>query len=577
MTNKLKYRTDVRRSAVVVTLLAISTVFLSWRAIELHILNKDFLQGQGENRYLRVVSVPAHRGKITDRYGEPLAISTPIESVWADPRLLLNNPAQWPNLQQILQLNAKEFKQRLYSHKDKEFVYLKRHVAPDIALKVRNLAIPGVALLREYRRFYPAGEVAAHVVGRTDTDGKGLEGIELAHDEKLRSIPGSKRVIKDRYGRIVENVEQVSEPHPGQDVVLSIDRRIQYLAYRELKAAVIKHQATSGSAVIIDALSGEVLAMVNQPSYNPNNRGNINTQNMRNRAVTDVFEPGSTIKPFVIVAALETGEYEPDTLIDTEPGFIKVGKKIIRDTHNYGEINIAKILQKSSNVGASKIALSIEPQQLWRTLHDVGFGQPTGCNFPGEASGKLSDFSGWKPLERASLSFGYGMSATTLQLAQAYAALAYSRYRQPVTLLRQVSPQNGVDKSNGAPFSQKTIEQIKAMLELVVLKGGTGTKAQVPGYRIAGKTGTVKKTGKNGYLNDSYVSLFAGMAPVSAPRLVMVVMINDPRGEEYYGGSVAAPVFAKVMAGALRMLDVPPDNLPTLKGTRLVALMDHQI
>lgn len=570
-----QHTTDTRRSAIVVVVLMVATLFLMWRAIDLHVFRKDFLQGQGDARYLRVVPVPANRGMITDRHGEPLAISTPVESIWANPKELLQASKQLPKLVGALQIDGAALQRRLLALKDKEFIYLKRWAAPDVVAKVMALGIPGVALQSEYRRYYPSGEVTAHVVGFTNIDDQGQEGVELAYDSHLRSRSGSKLVIKDRLGQIVENVELVNDPRPGEDLVLSIDRRIQYLAYRELKAAVIKHNADAGTAVVLDAKTGEILAMVNQPAYNPNNRSDLDTAHLRNRAVTDVFEPGSTVKPFIIAAALESGDYQPTTMIDTNPGLMRVGKKIIRDIRNYGRINVATVIKKSSNVGASKIALSLDPRRLWQTLAGVGFGELSGSGFPGEVKGQLTDFGRWRPIERATLSFGYGMSVTALQLARAYAVFASDKQLPKSTLLRKIYPENAAQYDTRSMLSRKTIMQVRAMLESVVTNGGTGSRARVPGYRIAGKTGTVKKIANGEYLDDSYLAVFAGIAPVSDPRLVMVVMIDEPRGEQYYGGAVAAPVFSKVIGGALRMLDVPPDNFPTLKGTRL-ALMDER-
>jgi cell division protein FtsI (penicillin-binding protein 3) len=476
-----------------------------------------------------------------------------------------------------LNIDINELQQQLASHAGKEFMYLKRQVIPEVAQKVRQLKIPGVFLTQEDRRYYPAGEVTAHVVGFTNIDDVGQEGVELALDERLRGKPGSKRVIKNRLGQVVEEVELVSSPQHGEDVVLTIDRRIQYLAYRELKAAVQKRRAESGSIVILDAHNGEILAMVNQPSYNPNNRDELQLDHLRNRAITDVFEPGSTVKPFTVAAALQSGKYQPRTIVDTSPGLYRVGNKVIRDFRNYGAIDVATVIQKSSNVGASKLALSIEPKTLWKVFAGAGFGETTGVRFPGESTGLLSDFYSWRDIERATLSYGYGLSVTPLQLARAYTLFANKGSLKPVTLVRRTDSQ--LDPSlyyeTDPVVSQATIKQVRAMMQSVVDDGGTGTRAQVPGYHIAGKTGTVKKSAQGGYLDDSYVSLFAGMAPASNPQLIMVVVVNNPRGEEYYGGAVAAPVFSRVMAGTLRLLDIPPDDLPSLHGTQ-VALLDGQ-
>jgi len=546
------------------------TVLLMWRAVDLHVFNKDFLQQQGDARYLRVVPVPAHRGMITDRFGEPLAISTPVASVWANPKELRQHQEQWQTLANALQIDAGDIAELMKERGDKEFVYLKRQVNPDVAQRLKTLNIPGVDFQREYRRYYPAAEVTSHLLGFTNIDDQGQEGLELAYDGILKGTPGANRVIKDRLGRVVETVERVSEPRPGQDVILSIDRRIQYLAYRELKAAVVKHQAKAGSAVVMDAKTGEILAMVNQPAFNPNNRKELQGgDSLRNRALTDVFEPGSTIKPFTVAAVLEGGRYTPNTMVDTSPGMLRLGGRLIRDVHDYGNIDVSTIIQKSSNVGASKLALSMEPRKLWNVLAGVGFGFESGSGFPGESPGNLSDYSGWRQIETASMSFGYGLSVTAVQLARAYAVFANDGFLPPVSLLRTV---HGVEKTAQTYqriFSARTARQVRAMLELVVQDGGTGTKARVPGYRIAGKTGTVRKVGPDGYEDGAYLSVFAGMAPASNPRLIMVVMVDDPQGKQYYGGLVAAPVFSTVMAGALRIMDIPPDDLPQANEPRL--------
>ena len=563
---------DIKKWRVVFVslLLLLVTLSLMGRAVDLHVLNKDFLQQQGDARYLRVEPVPAHRGMITDRNGEPLAISTPVASVWANPKELLQHPHQWRALASVLQLDVNDMMEQVRTRRDKEFAYLKRHVTPDVVQRLQALEIAGVDFQGEYHRYYPAAEVTAHLLGFTNIDDQGQEGLELAFDDILKGTPGANRVIKDRLGRVVETVERVSEPSPGQNVILSIDRRIQYLAYRELKAAVVNHQAESGSAVVLDAKTGEILAMVNQPAFNPNNRRDVQgMDSLRNRALTDVFEPGSTIKPFTVAAALEAGLYAPNTLIDTSPGLFRVGGKMIRDIHDYGLIDIATVIQKSSNVGASKLALSMEPRQLWDVLAGVGFGFGSGSGFPGETPGNLSDYSGWHKIETATMSFGYGLSVNSLQLARAYAVFANDGYLPPVSLLRTVHKVEKNAQTSQRIFSARTTRQVRSMMEMVVQEGGTGTKAKVPGYRVAGKTGTVRKVGANGYEDGAYLSIFAGMAPASNPRLIMVVMIDNPQGKEYYGGLVAAPVFSKVMAGALRILDVPPDDLPTLDGAKL--------
>ncbi|KPJ93222.1 MAG: cell division protein [Gammaproteobacteria bacterium SG8_15] len=569
---------DKQRMAMLALMLAFITFMLVWRAVDLHVVSKEFLQNQGDARYLREVSVPADRGMVVDRNGEALAISTPVDSVWANPKELIKARGDWVRLCVVLNLDINELQQLLANHSSKEFVYLKRHVIPEIAQRVEALKVPGVFLTRENRRYYPAGEVTAHVLGFTNIDDRGQEGVELAMDEWLRGTPGSKRVIKDRLGQIVEEVEQVRLPQRGHDVVLTIDRRIQYLAYRELKTAVQKHHAQSGSAVILDARNGEILAMVNQPSYNPNNRDALQLDHLRNRAVTDVFEPGSTVKPFTVAAALQSGKYKPQTIVDTTPGLYRVGRKVIRDFRNYGAIDVATVIQKSSNVGASKLALAIEPRILWGIFAGAGFGETTGVSFPGESTGLLSDHYSWRDIERATLSYGYGMSVTALQLARAYTLFANDGSIKPVTLVR--NNQYGDDPSRyyraEAVLNETTVKQVRHMMQLVVQDGGTGMNAQVPGYKIAGKTGTVKKSGDGGYIEDSYLSVFAGIAPATNPRLVMVVMVNEPQGKEYYGGDVAAPVFARVMSGALRLLDVPPDDLPSLQRAHIALLEGMQ-
>jgi len=565
---------DKQRLAIISLLLVFLTFVLVWREIDLHVVSKDFLKTQGDARYLREVTEPADRGMILDRNGEPLAISTPVLSVWANPQELIKARGDWARLCAVLNIDTKELQQQLADHSSKEFVYLKRHVIPEIADRINKMNISGVFLTREYRRYYPAGEVTAHVVGFTNIDDNGQEGVELAMDKKLRGIPGVKRVIKDRLGQIVEEVEQVKLPQHGEDVVLTIDRRIQYLAYRELKSAVQSNHADSGTAVILDAQSGEILAMVNQPAYNPNNRDNVPVERMRNRAITDVFEPGSTVKPFTVAAALESGKFKPRSIIDTSPGLLRVGHKIIHDARNYGAIDIGTIIQKSSNVGASKLALSIDAGNLWNIFAGAGFGEPTGVSFPGESTGLLSDHYSWHEIERATLSYGYGLSVTALQLARAYTIFANDGSLKPVSLLRNTHQHKDYSLyyQTESVLHPATIRSVRAMMQKVVDEGGTGVHAQIPGYTVAGKTGTVKKSADGGYKDDSYLSVFVGMAPASNPRLIMVVMVDEPRGDEYYGGVVAAPVFSHVMAGALRLMDIAPDDVPAVQGAHIAML-----
>ncbi|HEY5720262.1 MAG TPA: penicillin-binding protein 2, partial [Gammaproteobacteria bacterium] len=482
------------RRATMLGLLLAGMGALVWRAVELQLDHSAFLRGQGEARHLRVVTVPAHRGMLTDRHGEPLAISTPVDSVWANPAELAPARARLPELARLLGLPVDGLVQLLAARGQREFVYLRRHVDPETARAVVALGLPGVALQREYRRFYPAGEVAGHLVGFTNIDDAGQEGIELAFDQHLRATPGSKRVIRDRLGHIVDQVGNVTAAQPGRDLRLSIDRRIQYLAYRELKAAVLAHQARSGSAVVLDVASGEVLAMVNQPSFNPNNRRDLSGEHYRNRALTDVFEPGSTLKPITVAAALESGRYRADTPVDTSPGQLRVGRLLVRDVRDFGPIDVATVITKSSNVGASKLALDLPREQLWSLLDRLGFGAPTGSGFPGESAGLLTHHRGWDAVETATLSYGYGLSTTALQLAQAYATLANDGVRVPVTLLATEQPPAGT-----RVLSTATARELVRMMEGVVATGGTATRAAVAGYRVAGKTGTVKKAEAGGY------------------------------------------------------------------------------
>ena len=545
-------------------LLSIYTICMAgllFRAVDLQVLNKEFLQDRGDARALRVVKIPAHRGMITDRNGESLAISTPVNSIWAVPRKVLASNSRLDLLAKYLQMNDEELITLLKDRIGRQFVYLKRHVVPALADEVMILDIPGISLQREYRRYYPAGEVTSHVLGFTNIDDSGQEGLELAYDSWLKGLPGRKRVLKDRLGRVIENIESIRTPDPGKQLVLSIDRRVQYLAYRELKAAVNHYKARAGTLIMLDVNTGEIIAMVGQPSYNPNNRTGLKSGNYRNRALTDVFEPGSTLKPFTIAAALESGLYDLKTTIDTRPGFFKVGDHIIRDHRNYGVLDLATIIKKSSNIGASKIALSLEPHYFWTSLARVGFGQSTGSGFPGEVSGFLNSYNNWSEVEQATMSFGYGMSVTALQLARAYMAFATDGMMLPVSFLKVTEP-----VSASRVFSASVARQVRGMLEAVVQKGGTGYRASIEGYRVAGKTGTVHKTVAGGYSEDRYLSLFAGMAPASKPRLIAVVIIDEPQGDQYYGGLVAAPVFSSVMAGALRLLDIPPDDLSALNG-----------
>ena len=555
-----------RIMVVVGIVFSVASVML-WRAVDLHVFNKDFLQSQGNARYMRTMPVAAHRGVIMDRNGEPLAVSTPVDSVWINPAEFITARASWNKLIKVLSLNPEQLERLVLQKSKREFVYIKRHIRPGLAKEVSDLNLAGVYLQREYRRYYPAGEVATHVVGFTNVDDIGQEGIELAYNDWLQGKPGEKIVIKDRLGRTIKHVESIRSAQPGKDLTLSIDRRLQYLAYRELKRAVMKNKAKSGSAVILDTKTGEVLAMVNQPSYNPNNRSKLDSYRLRNRAVTDVFEPGSSIKPFTIAAALESGKFKANSIIDTSPGYYYIGKYMIKDDRNYGRINFTRILTKSSNVGASKVALALSAKDL-STIHErVGFGYVSGSGFPGEVGGILNEPTEQQVIEKATLSYGYGLSVTALQLVRAYAGIANDGVMPAVSFIR-------VNKSahDTRVFSASHARQIRKMLESVITEDGTGYRAAVAGYQIAGKTGTVKKASGGGYSDDRYVAVFAGMAPASHPRLAMVVDINEPRGNVYYGGKIAAPVFSKVMSGALRLLDIAPDDVTNKSSLHIAGL-----
>jgi len=535
-------------------LLALSLVA---RAVHLQVLNTDFLNQQADTRHLRTEIITAHRGTITDRNGEPLAISTPVDSVWANPKELAMAEEKMPQLAHVLELDEQSMIRQLTFNMNKDFVYLRRHLSPDKASQVMALKLPGVNIQREYRRYYPAGEVVGHLVGFTDIDDKGLEGLELEFNHWLAGESGAKRVLRDRLGRAVENVESIRPPHHGKDLRTSIDLRIQYVAYRALKAAIQANNAESGSIVVLDTHTGEVLAMANQPAYNPNDRSQMLPERYRNRAITDIFEPGSSIKPLIVTAALESGRYRPSSIIDTGPGYVKVGAKTIEDTHNLGRISLTTILARSSNVGATKLAMSLQSDQLWKTMTEFGIGSLTASGFPGESAGTLTHFNHWQPISQATLAYGYGLSVTPLQLAQAYAMLGSNGVMHPVSLLALEQPGAGEQMVN-----RESAAAVRRMLEEVVRPGGTGTGAAVPGYRIAGKTGTSWKFAAGGYSRDKYISIFAGLAPASNPRLAAVIVIDEPSGELYYGGDVAAPVFADIMADSLRLLAVPPDALP---------------
>ena len=545
------------RTAIVGVFFVLAASSLVARAVHLQVFNKEFLNHEADTRHLRTEKISAHRGTITDRNGEPLAISTPVDSIWANPGELATAVDRVPELAAALNIDSQLLMRRLTRSMNKEFVYLRRHLSPDQAHRVLALELPGVNAIREYRRYYPAGEVAGHLVGFTSVDDDGQEGLELEFNHWLSGESGAKRVLKDRLGRSVENVESIRPPNPGKDLRSSIDLRLQYLAYRSLKAAIQEFEADSGSIVVLDVQSGEVLAMVNQPTYNPNDRSQYSAERYRNRAITDIFEPGSSIKPLIMSAALESGQYRPSSVVDTSPGYVVVGAKKIEDHRNLGRVSLTTVMSRSSNVGVTKIAMSLEPDQLWGTMTRFGLGTLTTSGFPGESAGLLTHYNHWQQISQATLAYGYGVSVTPLQLAQAYAVIGSGGISREVSLVALDRAPEGE-----RVISEATAMAVRAMMEEAVRPGGTGVKARVAGYRVAGKTGTAWKFAAGGYSKDKYLSIFAGVAPASDPRLSAVIIIDEPKGKLYYAADVAAPVFADVMSESLRMLAVPPDALP---------------
>lgn len=544
----------------VLTIFGLAACALMWRAVDQQIMERDFLQSEGADRYLDRVDMIGHRGLITDRRGEVLALSTPVDSVAANPRVLRADNQALAPLAKALEISPEDLRQKLARYSKRRFVYLKRRMPPAEAAYVMQVArahdLRGVHLERAYRRYYPTGEVFAHVLGFADHQDAGQEGLELAYDQALSGSAGSKLVLRDGRRRVVDDVENIRSPRDGKNLALSLDGRLQYVAYRELKAAVKRNRAIGGSAVLLDTHTGEVLAMVNQPGFNPNGSRSSKRGRLRNRALTDVFEPGSTMKPFAIAAALESGVIEPGAIIDTSPGSMRVKGGRVKDHHNLKAIDLATLLGRSSNVGAAKVAMKMQGADFWQILDAFGFGHSLQTGFPAESSGQLTFWRNWSEIDQANLSFGYGISVNAVQLAQAYAVLANDGVRLPVSLL----------KRDGPPVEERVISKqvavrVRGMLETVVQAGGTAPQAAVTGYRVAGKTGTVKKFGRDGYSDDRYLSVFAGVAPASDPRLAMVVIINEPRGTEFYGGKVAGPVFSRVMSEALRLLNVEPDDL----------------
>ncbi|MGH8125584.1 MAG: peptidoglycan D,D-transpeptidase FtsI family protein [Rhodanobacteraceae bacterium] len=546
------------RLTLVVAVLSLAGAGLVARAVDLQVVHQAFLQQQGDARFLREVKVPVSRGTIFDRDGVPLAVSTPMLSLWANPEQLLQHTDRIPELAKALGVNAVELTRQLQKRDGREFVYLRRLMTPDAAKAILALEIPGVNAQREYKRYYPDGAATAHVLGFTNIDDRGQEGLELAYDGWLAGKPGEKRVIRDRLGRTVENVEQIRAPVPGHDLTLSIDSRIQYLAYSALSEAVAKRHAASGSMVIMDSRNGEILAMVNVPSYNPNDIDSSKAAQRRNRAVTDVTEPGSTMKPFTVTTALESGKWTPTTMIDTGPGWMMLDGHTIRDDRDNGRIDVTHVITYSSNVGASKISLTLTAQQMDKVLHQFGFGKSTGSGFPGEVGGYIPAPRTWGDFVKATIAWGYGLNVTALQLADAYSAIADGGVKHTPTFIK------GDDSSGQQVEPVNVAHEVMAMLRTVVGPApATAPQAAIPDYTVAGKTGTAHLAIAGGYSDNRYAALFCGIVPAGHPRLVGVVIIRDAGGHggEYYGGQVAAPVFRKVMAGALRLLDIPPDNV----------------
>ncbi|MBE2258032.1 MAG: penicillin-binding protein 2 [Candidatus Accumulibacter sp.] len=548
----LELRMPPWRSRLMALLILGSFVVLIGRAFYLQIVNTDFLQEKGESRYRRDIEITASRGRIADRHGDVLAISTPMKSIWAVPQAASLTPEQTRQLAQLLEADVQQLSRKLES--EKTFVFLRRQIPPAVADRVAALKLPGIGQDKEYRRFYPTGEMTAHMVGFTGVDDKGLEGVELAFHGQLLGQPGSRSVIKDRRGQIVEDVGSIKPPQDGKDIRLALDSKIQYLAYSHLKQAIADNKAKAGGVVVLDARSGEILALANWPTYNPNNRESLTGSQLRNRAVTDTFEPGSTLKPFTIALAIDSGKLRFDTIINCAPGRLTIGRATISDTHPHGALTVAQVIQKSSNVGAAKIAAMLPAQKMWQMFDDVGFGQVPQLGFPGEVTGRLRPWKTWRPIEQATMSYGHGISVSLIQLARAYSVFARDGDLVPLSLTRVDSPA----RRGAQVFSPQTAREVRAMLEMAVQPGGTAPKAQIPGYRVAGKTGTARKLA-GGHYTTKYVSSFVGFAPASDPRLIVAVMIDEAGGTKYYGGEVAAPVFAGVMSSALRTLGVAPD------------------
>ncbi|WP_040534408.1 peptidoglycan D,D-transpeptidase FtsI family protein [Legionella drancourtii] len=553
----MKKTRHLTRLVTVSVFFSLLLLILIWRMVDLTVLHRQFLQGQGNARSLRTVDIPAYRGMITDRHGAPLAISTPVESVWVNPKEFSSDKEQFMSLAAYLHLTPKQLSRKIVNaeKENREFLYLQRQLPPALSKEIEALKIPGVNFQKEFKRYYPDSDSISQLLGFTNVDDQGLEGIELAYQDWLRGIVGKKRVIKDRLGRIIEELNVTKEPRPGRDLVLSIDRRLQYLAYSELSKTVEEFAAKSGSVVVVDTENGEILAMANVPSYNPNSRGRYDKDTYRNRAVTDTFEPGSVIKTFSIASALETGLFTPSTIIDTNPSWMTVHGRTVRDIHNYGVLDVTGVLQHSSNVGVTKMVLASPPEQLIGLLQRSGFGQRTESAYPGESEGNIVKVKDANPFVLATISFGYGLSVTALQLAKAHMIFANQGKLIPVTLLYNDPPTAGIQV-----IKPETAQQVLSMMEAVLGKDGTGKAARVPGYRVAGKTGTARVAGKDGYKDRKYTASFIGIAPVSKPKFVVVVIIHQPSRKGYYAAAVAAPLFSKVMTGALRLFNIPTDE-----------------
>ena len=545
-------RLPVWRARFVLAVLALAFGVLAARSVYLQALKTEFLQERGDARYSRVIEVPATRGRILDRNGDALAVSTPVKSVWAIPADVELTREQRRKLAALLAVEPAELGKKLSSAKD--FVFLKRQVPPDTALAIATLGIPGIYQHPEYRRYYPGGEITAHVLGFTGVDDGGQEGVELAHEATLGGKPGSRRVIKDRLGHIVEDIESIRAAQAGVDLQLSIDGKLQSLAYIALKAAIEANRAKAGGIIALDVRTGEILALANVPSFNPNNRAKLTGAQLRNRVITDLFEPGSTLKPFTVALALESGKVAPQTIIPTAPGRLTIAKYTIRDVHPAAALTVAQVIQRSSNVGAAKIALSMPREGMWDFFHRVGFGTAPQLGFPGAAAGKLRPYRSWKPVEQATMSYGHGISLSLIQLARAYTIFATDGELVPLALVKSDAVATGE-----RIVSPQTARAVRAMLEMAVQPGGTGPRARIMGWRVAGKTGTAHKQENGGYAAHKYIASFVGLAPVSAPRVVIAVMIDEPAAPHYYGGDVAAPVFAQAMQGTLRLLGVPHD------------------